>query len=63
MDAPFSWQLQYPWPRTPLLALSGYGQDKDRQRSRDSGFREHLVKPVKVDQLARLLETLGQAVN
>lgn len=49
--------------RTPLLALSGYGQDKDRQRSRDSGFRDHLVKPVKVDQLARLLETLGQAVN
>lgn len=48
---------------TPLIALSGYGQDKDRQRSRDSGFREHLIKPVDVDRLACMLETLGQPVN
>lgn len=48
---------------TPLIALSGYGQDKDRQRSRDSGFREHLIKPVDVARLACMLETLGQPVN
>jgi PAS domain S-box-containing protein len=29
-----------------LVALTGYGQDEDRQRSREAGFDEHLVKPV-----------------
>lgn len=31
---------------TRLLAVSGYGQEADRQRSRAAGFDEHLVKPV-----------------
>ncbi len=29
-----------------IIAVSGYGQPEDRQRSRDAGFDEHLVKPV-----------------
>jgi signal transduction histidine kinase/CheY-like chemotaxis protein len=29
-----------------LIALSGYGQDRDRAQSKASGFEEHLVKPV-----------------
>ena len=29
-----------------LVALTGYGQDKDRERSREAGFDAHLVKPV-----------------
>jgi PAS domain S-box-containing protein len=28
------------------IALSGYGQDDDKRRSREAGFTEHLVKPV-----------------
>ena len=32
--------------RTPLIALTGYGQDEDRARSRDAGFDYHLTKPV-----------------
>ncbi len=29
-----------------LIALTGYGQESDRQRSREAGFDHHLVKPV-----------------
>ncbi|WP_437909054.1 PAS domain-containing protein [Sorangium sp. So ce327] len=31
---------------TRLVALSGYGQDEDRRRSREAGFDRHLVKPA-----------------
>lgn len=37
--------------RTPLVAVTGYGQDSDRQRSRDAGFNYHLTKPVDPDVL------------
>ena len=29
-----------------LIALTGYGQESDRQKSREAGFDHHLVKPV-----------------
>jgi len=32
--------------RTPLVAVTGYGQDEDRQRSLEVGFNHHLTKPV-----------------
>ena len=32
--------------RTLLVALTGYGRDADRQRAREAGFDEFLVKPV-----------------
>ena len=38
-----------------LIALSGYGQPHDRQRSDASGFALHLVKPVDVDELIAAL--------
>jgi len=31
-----------------LIALTGYGQESDRQRAREAGFHQHLVKPVDV---------------
>lgn len=34
-----------------LIALTGYGQDSDRQRSKEAGFHYHLVKPVDVNAL------------
>ena len=46
-------------PRTSgavLVALTGYGQAQDRERSRDAGFDEHLVKPASVDDLQRVLQ-------
>jgi two-component system CheB/CheR fusion protein len=32
--------------KTVLVALTGYGQEEDRDRSRDAGFDRHLVKPI-----------------
>jgi CheY-like chemotaxis protein len=46
----------YPWGRQVLLiALTGWGQQSDKQRSEDAGFDHHLVKPVDPAQLERLL--------
>jgi CheY-like chemotaxis protein len=38
-----------------LIALTGWGQDEDRQRSAAAGFNHHLVKPADVDKLRQLL--------
>jgi signal transduction histidine kinase/CheY-like chemotaxis protein len=35
--------------RAVMIALSGYGQADDRERSRDSGFDDHLLKPATLD--------------
>ncbi|MCT9126848.1 ATP-binding protein [Cupriavidus gilardii] len=43
-----------------FVALTGYGQDTDRDRSRAAGFSQHLVKPVSPDALLRLIEDTGQ---
>ncbi len=45
---------------TKLVAVTGYGQESDRTRSRSAGFDEHLVKPLDVDALAELLGRLIQ---
>jgi CheY-like chemotaxis protein/two-component sensor histidine kinase len=42
--------------RAQLIAVSGYGQAEDRERSRAAGFDLHLVKPVEPSELLRLLE-------
>jgi CheY-like chemotaxis protein len=34
-----------------LIALTGWGQEKDRQRSKESGFDHHLTKPVNFQDL------------
>ena len=38
-----------------LVALTGWGQDEDRRRSREAGFDHHMVKPVDPDALEELL--------
>ena len=38
-----------------LVALTGYGQDEDRRLSREAGFDHHLVKPVDLQELARVI--------
>jgi len=38
-----------------LVALTGYGQDSDKQRALSAGFDEHLTKPVKIERLQALL--------
>jgi PAS domain S-box-containing protein len=39
-----------------LVALTGYGQDHDRERSRAAGFAEHVVKPVDGARLLALID-------
>jgi PAS domain S-box-containing protein len=38
-----------------IVAVTGWSQDHDRQRSREAGFDHHLAKPVGVDELLKLL--------
>jgi CheY-like chemotaxis protein len=38
-----------------LIAITGYGQEQDRQQTRAAGFDHHLVKPVDIGQLGDLL--------
>jgi PAS domain S-box-containing protein len=44
-------------PAMRVVALSGYGQVEDRQRSVAAGFDAHLVKPIDLDALKRVLAT------
>jgi PAS domain S-box-containing protein len=44
----------------PAIAVSGYGHERDVQRSRAAGFRAHLVKPVDAD---RLLEAVARTAR
>jgi PAS domain S-box-containing protein len=43
---------------TTLIALTGYGQEEDRRRSREAGFDRHLVKPVDPEELREVLRQL-----
>jgi CheY-like chemotaxis protein len=49
------------WSTRPtLIALTGWGQQQDRQRTSQAGFDVHLVKPVSEAQLFRALASAGQ---
>jgi PAS domain S-box-containing protein len=41
-----------------LVAMTGYGQEEERRRTREAGFHSHLVKPVDFDMLQDLLSSL-----
>ena len=41
-----------------LVALTGWGQEEDRRKSREAGFDGHMVKPVELDALMQLLAEL-----
>jgi DNA-binding response OmpR family regulator len=38
-----------------LIAMTGWGHDEDRRKSREAGFDGHLVKPVDFEQLERVM--------
>jgi PAS domain S-box-containing protein len=47
---------QEPWGRAAtIIALTGWGQECDREQSREAGCDGHLVKPVALDELNRIL--------
>lgn len=43
-----------------LIALTGWGQEEDRRRTREAGFQHHLVKPV---DMATLVQVLTQTAS
>jgi len=45
--------------KTFIAAMTGYGSEEDRQRTREAGFNEHLVKPVDPKLLQTLLKNLS----
>ena len=43
-----------------LVALTGYGQDSDRQLSRQAGFDHHLVKPADFAEVRKILSSVAE---
>jgi CheY-like chemotaxis protein/anti-sigma regulatory factor (Ser/Thr protein kinase) len=41
--------------KTPIIAQTGWGQERDKARASEAGFDEHLVKPVALKDLERIL--------
>jgi PAS domain S-box-containing protein len=53
---------EQPWGKgMRIIALTGWGQDADRERSREAGCDGHLVKPVSLADLEKML--VGLAVD
>ncbi len=46
-----------------LVALTGYGQDSDRQNSEQAGFTYHLVKPARFEELQKILVTVAEQLG
>jgi len=55
---------QQPWGREILMiALTGWGQEEDRRKTKEAGFDGHLVKPVSFDELVKLLSESTRKIN
>jgi PAS domain S-box-containing protein len=55
---------QEPWGKhLVLIALTGWGQEEDRRKSKDAGFDAHLIKPVDDGVLLGLLASLDEIRN
>jgi CheY-like chemotaxis protein len=53
---------EQPWGEAMyLIAVTGWGQDEDRQRSSEVGLNLHMVKPVEPSALEKLLASLAAA--
>ena len=53
---------QEPWAQsTQLIALTGWGQERDRRRALESGFDDHLTKPVALEVLQALIHSRPSA--
>jgi DNA-binding response OmpR family regulator len=50
-------------PEMFLVALTGYGEDAHRIRSRDAGFDAHIVKPIDLRALREVLGLARQALQ
>jgi CheY-like chemotaxis protein len=53
---------EQPWAgQACLIALTGWGQDDDKDRARSAGFDHHLVKPLELDRIQQILAELKPA--
>lgn len=53
-----------PWGQEMvLIALTGWGQDEDKQKTKEAGFDQHLVKPVEPDSIRRLIESVPKKID
>jgi CheY-like chemotaxis protein len=53
-----------PADKRPLLvAVTAYGQDEDRRRSREAGIDLHLTKPIDAKQLQQLLDRFRSFIS
>jgi PAS domain S-box-containing protein len=43
-----------------LVAVTGWGQEEDRRRSREAGFDHHLTKPMEASELAAVIDGMGR---
>lgn len=46
-----------------MVALSGYGQEKDKKLARECGFDDHLLKPVDLNSLTAMINAAGRSVQ
>jgi PAS domain S-box-containing protein len=46
-----------------LIAITGWGQDEDKQRAKEAGFDHHLTKPIEPAELEKLLVSVTAQVN
>jgi len=53
-------RLREQWRDVKLVAITGYGQDRDRDKSREAGFAEHLVKPATFEAIKSSLDTAAR---
>jgi len=49
----------FPDRRPVLVALTGWGQEEDRRRTKEAGFDHHLIKPADLATLQKLLASLN----
>jgi CheY-like chemotaxis protein len=50
---------EWRWTRdTLLIAVTGWGGDRERERAKEAGFAHHLLKPAEPGQIAELLATV-----
>jgi CheY-like chemotaxis protein len=45
-----------------LVAMTGYGQESDRKRSKEAGFDQHLVKPGDFGKVLQMLATVSESL-
>ena len=51
-------RMEHTLDRVVLIAMTGYGQETDRQQSKAAGFDQHLVKPADFKALLKILSTV-----